>query len=163
MGGVRRAIDVVLFCVRAPCACRVPFFPSWVWLVSTMRVAPRRRDVPVFFFVCLADLLNRPNNAESNVHHLACFCRGGGSCIQCVARKTRHAVLFVFSTCSGLIMRSLIFVACFCRACGSCCWRVVSRVQGEGVSDLAITASKNALELAGVDGADIDLVSSRDI
>lgn len=30
--------------------------------------------------------------------------------------------------------------------------------QGEGVSDLAITASKNALELAGVDGADIDLV-----
>ncbi|CAM9650465.1 unnamed protein product [Pylaiella littoralis] len=30
--------------------------------------------------------------------------------------------------------------------------------QGEGVSELAITASKNALELAGVDGADIDLV-----
>lgn len=38
---------------------------------------------------------------------------------------------------------------------------VVSCVQGEGISDLAITASKNALELAGVDGADIDLVSAR--
>lgn len=37
---------------------------------------------------------------------------------------------------------------CYCRFC----------LQGEGVSELAITASKNALELAGVDGADIDLV-----
>jgi len=34
----------------------------------------------------------------------------------------------------------------------------VARFQEEGVSDLAITASNNALALAGVDGADIDLV-----
>lgn len=32
-------------------------------------------------------------------------------------------------------------------------------MQGQGVSDLAVTASKNALDHAGVDGADIDLVS----
>lgn len=57
-------------------------------------------------------------------------------------------------------MQPLLSFFCFIRAYSAALLLLLLLLllQGQGVSDLAITASKKALEMAGVEGSDIDLV-----